>query len=379
MTRSRLSLSKSRLAAAAIAAAAVLGPSTPAHAVLTAYTDASLCATAVNQPVTTIDFDGLADGTPLARQFIGVSFDLFDGGNPLSTKGFKVWSPETAGAQFSAHPRRAPDGTVWSFGYASRSGQLIICDIAAAGVLKRHTMLNAPQADRGHDFAIIEGHLVFLPMPINLKQGAAPMGSLDRFEWTRDAPLIAWVVRKADFAVKRFELPNGRVVHIGHAWEVGGVLRLGYARYTRFIEHLHALDVTQPANTPEKLAHWAQVELNLAQGKPRQIDTPLAAVEFPSFDTRRRSSAGMLAVQGVDTVLALPGERTQQFQYRAGWLAEEHVFVPQVVAVTASTAAEGDGWVLGSFNTCRPARCPCRLCGCRCGRKTPSSRRVLCR
>ena len=116
MTRSRLSLSKSRLAAAAIAAAAVLGLSTPAHAVLTTYTDASLWATAVNQPVTTIDFDGLADGTPLASQFARVSFDPFNGGNPLPTKGFKVWSPETAGAPFSAHPRRAPDGTVWSFG-----------------------------------------------------------------------------------------------------------------------------------------------------------------------------------------------------------------------------------------------------------------------
>ena len=70
----------------------------------------------MNQPVTTIDFDGLADVTPLASPFAGVSFDPFNGGNPLATKGFKVWSPETAGAPFSAHPRRAPDGTVWSFG-----------------------------------------------------------------------------------------------------------------------------------------------------------------------------------------------------------------------------------------------------------------------
>ena len=73
-----------------------------------------------------------------------------------------------------------------------------------------------------------------------------------------------------------------------------------------------------------------------------------------SFDTRRtglrtettvlmqrRGSAGMLAVQGVDTVLALRGERTQHFQYGAGWLAEEHVFVPLDVAVTASTGGRG--------------------------------------
>ena len=290
-------------------------------------------------------------------------YTLWEGGSALqidpdtlATMGFKAWSPETAGAPFSAHPRRAPDGTVWSFGYASGSGKLIIYEIAADGRLKRQTVLAAPQADMVHDFAITENHLVFLLMPIKLKDGAAPMGSLDRFEWKSDAPLIAWVVRKADFAVKRFELPNGGVFHIGNAWEEGGVLRLGYARYTRFLEHLHALDVTQPANTPDKLAHWVEVELNLAQGTARQIDTSLASVEFPSFDARhtglrtdttvlmqRRGSAGMLAVQGMDTVLALRGERMQHFRYGAGWLAEEHVFVPRAWAT-----AEGDGWIIGT-------------------------------
>ena len=294
-------------------------------------------------------------------------YTLWEGGSALqidpdtlATKGFKAWSPETAGAPFSAHPRRAPDGTLWNFGYASGSGKLIVYEIAASGVLRRQALLQAPQADMVHDFAITENHLVFLLMPIKLKEGAAPMGSLDRFEWQGDSPLIAWVVRKADFAVKRFELPNGGVFHLGNAWEEGGVVRLGYARYTRFLEHLHALDVTRPANTPDKLAHWAQVELNLAQGTATQIDAGLAAVEFPAFDARRtglrtettvlmqrRRVSGMLATQGVDTVLALRGERSQHFQYGEGWLAEEHVFVPR-------GPTEGDGWVLGTaYDTTR--------------------------
>ena len=288
-------------------------------------------------------------------------YTLWEGGSALqidpdtlATQGFKAWSPETAGAPFSAHPRRAPDGTLWNFGYASGSGKLIVYEIAANGVLRRQALLAAPQADMVHDFAITENHLVFLLMPIKLKEGSPPMGSLDRFEWTNDAPMIVWVVRKADFAVQRFELPNGGVFHIGNAWEEGGVLRLGYARYTHFLEHLKALDLVRPANTPERLAHWTQVELNLAQGTARQIDTDLAAVEFPAFDVRRtgqrtettvlmqrRAAVGMLATQGVDTVLALRGERSQHFQYGAGWLAEEHVFVPR-------GPAEGDGWVLGT-------------------------------
>ena len=62
---------------------------------------------------------------------------------------------------------------------------------------------------------------------------------------------------------------------------------------------------------------------------------------------QRRRASGMLATQGVNTVLALRGERSQQLQYGEGWLAEEHVFVPRGPAV-------GDGWVLGTaYDTTR--------------------------
>ena len=84
MTQSTLSFFKPRLAAAALAATAVLGLATPAHAVFTTYTNAGLWAAALAQPVTTIDFDGLADGTPLASQYAGVTFSPFNGGNPLA-------------------------------------------------------------------------------------------------------------------------------------------------------------------------------------------------------------------------------------------------------------------------------------------------------
>ena len=60
------------------------------------------------------------------------------------------------------------------------------------------------------------------------------MGSLDRYEWRSQAPLIALVVSRADFGVERFELPNGGVFHLGNAWEEQGVIRLAYARYTRY-------------------------------------------------------------------------------------------------------------------------------------------------
>jgi carotenoid cleavage dioxygenase-like enzyme len=49
----------------------------------------------------------------------------------LASRGWKAWSPETAGAPFSAHPRVDPDGTGWSFGYMPGSGKLLIYQIGA--------------------------------------------------------------------------------------------------------------------------------------------------------------------------------------------------------------------------------------------------------
>ena len=84
----------------------------------------------------------------------------------LQARGFKAWSPETQGAPFSAHPRTAPDGTVWNFGYVPGSGKLLVYEIAPDGRLRRQQVLDAPQADMVHDFAITGRHLVFLLMPL---------------------------------------------------------------------------------------------------------------------------------------------------------------------------------------------------------------------
>jgi len=77
-----------RLAAAtaattAAALVAVLA-SAPAHAAISVYTDAAAWAAALPQAALSINFDDLADLTPLASQYPGVSFSAFSGGNPLA-------------------------------------------------------------------------------------------------------------------------------------------------------------------------------------------------------------------------------------------------------------------------------------------------------
>jgi all-trans-8'-apo-beta-carotenal 15,15'-oxygenase len=289
-------------------------------------------------------------------------YALWEGGSALqidpqtlAAQGFKAWSPETRGASFSAHPRVAPDGTVWNFGYAGHSGKLILYEIDRAGVLKRQALVDAPQADMVHDFAITERHLVFLLMPLHLKPGAPQVGNLDRYEWRAQAPLIALVVSRADFSAQRFELPNGGVFHLGNAWEEQGVIRLGYARYTDFLGHLRGLTLPAPRATMAQAARWTQVELNLAQGTARQTDVGLQGVEFPSFDRRftgertaltvlmQTSPASLDQRYGADRVLAVTGERVQAYSYGPDWIAEEHLYVPR-----PDNGQARPGWVLGT-------------------------------
>jgi all-trans-8'-apo-beta-carotenal 15,15'-oxygenase len=292
-------------------------------------------------------------------------YALWEGGsavqlNPktLAVQGFKAWSPETADASFSAHPRRAPDGTLWNFGYAPHSGKLIIYEINAQGQLKRQAAVAAPQADMVHDFAITENYLVFLLMPLHAKPNTAATGSLDRYEWHSEAPLIAMLVRRSDFSIKHIDLPNGGLFHLGNAWEEGGTVRLGYARYGKFLDHLKGLALPAPKSSADQLASWTQVEINPAQGTARQIDTGLHGTEFPSFDVRRTGEKTDLTVLmqnthsaidtswGNDTVLALSNDKIQRYSYGSNWLAEEHLLVP-----APGNDAAANGWVLGTaFN-----------------------------
>jgi all-trans-8'-apo-beta-carotenal 15,15'-oxygenase len=289
-------------------------------------------------------------------------YALWEGGSALQldpktlqTKGFKVWSPETAGAPFSAHPRRSPDGTLWNFGYAPHSGKLIIYEVDKHGHSKRQALIEAPQADMVHDFAITKNYLVFLLMPLFVKKDAPPVGSLDRFKWRSDKSMVAMLVNKTDFSAHYFDLPNGGVFHLGNAWEEGSLVRFGYARYAKFLEHLKGLKFPAPQSQNSELASWEEVELNPINGIAKQINTGLFGIEFPSFDLRRTGEKTDFTVLmqnthshvdqnwGKDTVLALSKGKVQRYAYGTEWLAEEHLLVPSQSSSNAS-----DGWILGT-------------------------------
>jgi carotenoid cleavage dioxygenase-like enzyme len=281
----------------------------------------------------------------------------------LRSIGPKVWSPETAGAPFSAHPRVAADGSVWSFGYLPGSGRLLIYHIGANGQLRRQQVLKVPNADMVHDFAITERHLIFLLQPLrtDLGQANAPH-LLATMQWDAEAPLLACVVSQADFSVRWIELPNGGLFHIGNAWEEGrgssaDTLHLGYVHHSHILGALRSFDVSPgfvPAeDTPTR---WTELVLQPAEGRARVIDTGLSSVEFPRHDPRRTGQRSRLTVMlqrgqalqnetlmGFNRVLVRDGERHQGFDYGSGWLAEEHVLVPH-----PQRTDERAGWLLGT-------------------------------
>lgn len=290
-------------------------------------------------------------------------FALWEGGSALSVdpqtlqaKGFKVWSPETQGAPFSAHPKVAPDGTVWSFGYMPGSGRLIIYEISQTGQLRRNHMLDAPQADMVHDFAITHKYLVFLLMPLKYDGELSAGNQLSKYQWEDKSPLIVFLVDKADFKVQRFELPATGVFHLANAWEESGTVQVRFVAQPNILDVMHRMDVNHGGNdVKSRTTPWTQITLNPARSQAQMQVAGPHSVEFPRIHPARnglptqfttlleRSLKMDTQVDGFDSVLTLRREQHKRYRYGDGWIAEEHVYIPQ-----SATTAEGQGWLVGT-------------------------------
>lgn len=296
---------------------------------------------------------------PASRELLA----LWEGGSALAVdpqslqaKGFKVWSSDTQGAPFSAHPRVAPDGTVWSFGYMPGTGRLLVYEIDRTGQLRRQHVLAAPQADMVHDFAITERHLVFLLMPLKFSGQAGAGNLLSHYQWEGKSPLIVLLVNKADFKVQRFELPATGVFHLANAWEQGGTVQIRFVAQPDILGAMQKMDVNRSrSDATTRATQWTQITLNPGTGQAQMQTLGLDHVEFPRIHPARnglptqfttllaRSSEMNARVDGFDSVVTMHGEQQKRHRYGDGWIAEEHLYVPSSI-----DAAEGRGWVVGT-------------------------------
>jgi len=255
----------------------------------------------------------------------------------LETRGRKVFSEETDGLSFSAHPRIDTDGRIWNFGYVSGADTLIIYDIAANGQLNRVQTINAPYTNMVHDFAVTEEYLVFVLLPItfNWADNSQPRAFDDMIGWDGSEPVNVLVVNKSSLEVEqRFEMPSFFAFHFGNAWQDGKQVRVELA-------------TSDPWDTVNEQIRSATQGLASNNYDHKGQDAPGAIELVSHLFMVNRSSTLSPEVFGFNQIVHFDrtSGKSHTFDYGADVLAEEHLFIPD------KGASEGAGWLLGtSYN-----------------------------
>jgi len=292
---------------------------------------------------------------------------LWEGGSPwrvdprsLRTLGRKVWSPETDGVAFSAHPKVDVDGTVWSFGYLAGSGKLVLYRLDSSGTLRQTRLLEAPNADMVHDFAITGRWLVFVLMPLVFdRESGGGSSFIDKYRWHPERAGVVLLIDKNTMEVAhRFETPATAFFHIGNAWDDGDTVRVQLMKVDDFeglmgnvFDAFRRLPIENPVHTGP-----IEIVANLARRQATLRSLSQEAAEFPRVDPRhlgRRTRSMFVATRtpsmprqlfGLNAVARMDTDsgQMQRFDYGEETLAEEHVFVPR------PDAPEGSGWLIGT-------------------------------
>lgn len=293
---------------------------------------------------------------------------LWEGGsawklNPhtLETTEKQVFSPETNGLPFSAHPRTDSTGHIWNFGYMSGSGKLVLYELTPKGTLLRAKLIDAPNADMVHDFAITQRYLVFVLTPVHYQRSdsSEAQSFLQSLHWDGSAPVVVMLVDKHSLQpVRQFEVDSFFAFHFGNAYEDGSTVRIDIARAPAFDVLMKAISLATTGQTiPELMSEQSlHLSLDTLSGKARIEPLPLSGADFPRFDQRytgqRTSRLFMmgepdhhhLSPFGLSDLIAYEhqSQNVRHYQYPAHVIAEEHIFVE------APGGAEGVGWVLGT-------------------------------
>ena len=147
---------------------------------------------------------------------------LWEGGSPLAmdaatlaTQGFVTLRPDLKGMPFQAHPRVAPDGTIWNVG--TMGDQAIVWALRPDGTLIDGRMLKLPRASYMHDFTATERHLIFVLQPWVFEGHAMPISAA--LAWRPELGTLVAVVNKDDLSTRTWVLPTFSHFHLADAWE----------------------------------------------------------------------------------------------------------------------------------------------------------------
>lgn len=283
---------------------------------------------------------------------------LWEGGSPLemdagtlATERFVTLRADLRGMPFQAHPRRAPDGTIWNVG--SHGDRVVVWHLDAAGGLIDARVLDLPRASYFHDFTATDRHLIFVLQPWVFERTGMPFSS--QFAWKPEMGTQVMVVDKADLGRMRvFELPAFSFFHLGDGWaEADGTIRFDLAagKDVTFAVDGARVIVQGRGPMPGEPSHLALITLR-PDGRAEMTATDVTA-EFPKGDPRRAGLKRDLTVhvagegdgRPLPTGLAVRDwstGRSHGFDFGETHVVEEMVFVPKPDAT-----AERDAWLVG--------------------------------
>lgn len=283
---------------------------------------------------------------------------LWEGGSPtqmdaatLATEQFVTLRSDLKGMPFQAHPRPAPDGTIWNIG--TNGDQMIVWHMNVDGSLIEASVVNLPRASYMHDFTATDRHLVIVLQPWVFDHHGMPFSS--QFAWKPELGTQVLVLDKADLTQTRlYELPTFSFFHLGDGWaEADGTIRFDVAagKDVAFAIDGAKVIVQGRGRTPGEPAQLAMVTLR-PDGRAEMARTGITA-EFPKGDPRRAGLkrdltvhvAGERGARPLPTGLAVQDwstGRSQGFEFGDNQVVEEMVFVPR-----PGTTAERDAWLVG--------------------------------
>ena len=284
---------------------------------------------------------------------------LWEAGSPyrihaetLETLGRHVFSPETDGMPFSAHPRFDPTGAIWNFGYLSGTGKLALYELNARGVMQRASVVDVPNADMVHDFVITEDYLVFVLVPLRFNADGDPGRSfLDNLEWDAAAANEIVVIDKQNLGiVDRFQLPAFFAFHMGNAWQDRDTIHLEIATTPAFdplMDEIIAATRGELYTGPGISTETADIRLDRTTGHASIQALPTHGADFPRFDQRftgrRTDRLFMLAAGnnmpsglfGFNTVTSFDRRNSSEtvFDYGADTVSYTHLTLPTICSV----------------------------------------------
>ncbi len=293
---------------------------------------------------------------------------LWEGGSPLamdagdlSTRGFVTLRDDLKGMPFQAHPRHAPDGSIWNVG--TSGDQVVVWRLNPDRSLNMAEVVRLPRASYMHDFTATDRHLILVLQPW-VFEGARVAPFISSLAWRPEQGTQVLVLDKDDLSNRRlYDLPAFFHFHLGDAWaEADGTIRFDVAASAdpRFAVDGARVLVEQTGDVPGDPARLALVTLR-PDGRAEMI-TSEAVGEFPKGDPRRAGLKRSLTVhttgetrgRPLPTGLAVQNwdtGRSAAFRFGEHQVMEETVFAPKPGAT-----GERDAWLIGPSVNLREGR-----------------------